>query len=161
MPSFDIVSEANLQEVRNAVDQANREIENRFDFKGSDTRVGQGESTLTIESADDYKVRQAIEILNLRLAKRGVDLDFLVPGEIQPAGGGRARVEITIRQGVDADNARKIVKVIKDAKLKVQASVQGDQVRVTGKKRDDLQAAIALLRGAGLGLPLQYTNFRD
>jgi hypothetical protein len=161
MPSFDAVSEVNLQEVRNAVDQANREIETRFDFKGSGTRVEHGEDRLTIESADDYKVRQALEILNLRLAKRGVDLDFLVPGEVRPAGGGRARVEIEIRRGVDADNARKIVKMIKDAKLKVQAAVQGDQVRVSGKKRDDLQSAIALLRGAKLDLPLQFTNFRD
>lgn len=161
MPSFDIVSEANLQEVRNAVDQANREIENRFDFKDSGTRVEYGEAKLTLDSADEYKIRQALEILNMRLAKRGVDLNFLVQGEILPVGGGRARVEIEVRKGVDADNARKLVKTIKDAKLKVQASVQGDQVRVTGKKRDDLQAAMALLRGAQLGLPLQYTNFRD
>jgi uncharacterized protein YajQ (UPF0234 family) len=161
MPSFDAVSEPNLQEVRNAVDQANREIENRFDFKGSATRVAQGEGKLTIESADDYKVRQAVEILHLRLAKRGVDLGFLVQGEILPAAGGRARVEIDIRKGVDPENARSIVKLIKDSKLKVQASVQPDQVRITGKKKDDLQSAIALLRAAELDLPLQFTNFRD
>lgn len=161
MPSFDVVSEVNLQEVRNAVDQANREISTRFDFKGSDARVEWAENTVTVYADDEFKVGQARDILELKLSKRGVDLAALDRGKIERIGGDKAKQLLTVRQGIDADLAKKIVKVIKDAKLKVQASIQGDQVRVTGKKRDDLQAAIALLRKEEFGLPLQYVNFRD
>jgi hypothetical protein len=161
MPSFDVVSEVNLQEVRNAVDQANREISTRFDFKGSDARVEWAENKITIYADDEFKVGQARDILELKLSKRGIDLASLDRGKVEPIGGDKAKQLITVRQGIDADLARKMVKIIKDAKLKVQASIQGDQVRVTGKKRDDLQTAIAHLRQQEFGLPLQYVNFRD
>jgi uncharacterized protein YajQ (UPF0234 family) len=161
MPSFDVVSEVDMVEVRNAVDQANREIGTRFDFKGSDTRIDQADAKLTVHADDEFKVGQARDILENKLAKRGVDLGSLEHGKVEKAGGDTARQDITVRQGIDADLARRIVKRIKDAKLKVQASIQGEQVRVTGKKRDDLQAVIAMLRKEDLGLPLQFTNFRD
>jgi uncharacterized protein YajQ (UPF0234 family) len=161
MPSFDVVSEVDMQEVRNAVDQANREISNRFDFKGTDARVEQAEARLTVFADDEFKVGQAVDILQNKLAKRDVDIGCLDPGKVEKAGGDKARQEITVRQGIDTDLARKIVKLIKDRKLKVQASIQGDKVRVTGKKRDDLQSVIGMLREQPLGLPLQYTNFRD
>jgi uncharacterized protein YajQ (UPF0234 family) len=161
MPSFDVVSEVDMVEVRNAVDQANREIGTRFDFKGSDARIEQAEAKLTIHADDEFKVGQARDILETKLAKRGVDLGSLDRGQVEKAGGDKARQEIAVRQGIDADLARRIVKRIKDAKLKVQASIQGEQVRVTGKKRDDLQEVIAMLRKEELGLPLQFTNFRD
>ncbi len=161
MPSFDVVSKVDWQEVRNAVDQANREISNRYDFKGSDSKVEQEHARLTLYADDEYKVGQARDILYAKMAKRGVDLKCLVETEIQPTSGGRARQEIAIRHGIDADCARKIVKILKQSKLKVQTSIQSDQVRVSGKKRDELQSAIAILRDAELGLPLQYINFRD
>jgi uncharacterized protein YajQ (UPF0234 family) len=161
MPSFDVVSEVDLQEVRNAVDQANREITTRFDFKGSDARVEQAEAKLTVFADDEFKVDQARDILQLKLTKRNVDIACLELGKVQIVGGNKAKQEITVRQGIETELAKKIVKILKDAKLKVQASIQGEQVRVSGKKRDDLQAAIALLRQQDLGLPIQYINFRD
>jgi uncharacterized protein YajQ (UPF0234 family) len=161
MPSFDVVSEVDMQEVRNAVDQANREISNRFDFKGSDARVEQSEQRLVLFADDEFKVDQAREVLIAKLAKRKVDVACLDAGKVEKAAGDTAKQEISVRQGVDADLARRLVKRIKDAKLKVQASIQGDQVRVSGKKRDDLQSVIALLREEEWGLPLQYVNFRD
>ncbi|MHB1950793.1 MAG: YajQ family cyclic di-GMP-binding protein [Acidiferrobacteraceae bacterium] len=161
MPSFDVVSEVNMQEVRNALDQALREISTRFDFKQSDTRIELEGDHLTIASEDEFKVGQARDILHLRLAKRGVDIGALSAKPVEQAASGRSRQEITIRQGIDADAARRIVKVVKDSKIRVQASVQGTQVRITGKKRDDLQQVIALLRKEALGLPLQFVNFRD
>ena len=161
MPSFDVVSEVDWQEVRNAVDQANREISNRFDFKNTDSRVEQSEGEMTVFSEDDYKVRQAVEILHAKLAKRGVDLDSLAAEEVEITPAGRARQHIAVRQGIDTGAAKQIVKLVKGTKLKVQASIQGEQVRVSGKKRDDLQAVINLLREASLGLPLQFINFRD
>ena len=161
MPSFDIVSEVDMQEVRNAVDQANREITNRFDFKGSDARVEQSEGQLSVFADDEFKIGQARDILQLKLTKRNVDIACLELGEVQIIGGNKARQDIAVRQGLDTELAKKIVRLIKDQKLKVQASIQGEQVRVTGKKRDDLQVAIALLRQQKLDLPLQYINFRD
>lgn len=161
MPSFDVVSTVDWAEVTNAVDQANREIKNRYDFKGSDARVEQNGPQVVIYADDEFKVGQAADILYARLAKRKIDLDCLEAAPVRSIGGDKARQDITIRHGIDAELARKIVRMVKDAKLKTQASVQGDQVRVTGKKRDDLQQVIALLRDAGLGLPLQFVNFRD
>lgn len=160
MPSFDVVSEVDMHELRNAVDQANREIGNRFDFKGSDARVEQSENELTVHAASDFQVDQINEILNRTLAKRGIDIQCLDRGEVEIANM-RARQRITVRQGIDKELAKKLVKHIKDAKLKVQAAIQGEQVRVTGKKRDDLQEVIAMLRKEDFGMPLQFNNFRD
>lgn len=161
MPSFDIVSKVDQHEVRNAVEQANREIATRFDFKGSDARIELGENKLTVFADDEFKVGQARDILFLKLAKRGVDIASMDAGKVEPIGGDKARQAIAIREGIDAELARKIVRLVKDAKLKVQTAIQGDELRVTGKKRDDLQSAIALLRQQELGQPLQYVNFRD
>lgn len=160
MPSFDVVSEVNMQEVRNAVDQANREISTRFDFKGSDARVEQTEDTLTLHASSEFQVDQVMDVLLNKLAKRGVDIACLDKGKVEVAGA-KARQSVTLRQGINAELAKKIVKLIKDSKIKVQVSIQGEQVRVSGKKRDDLQETIALLRQTKLDLPLQYTNFRD
>lgn len=161
MPSFDVVSELDWQEVRNAVDQANREISNRFDFKNTDSKVEQSEGELIVHSEDDYKVRQAVDILHAKLAKRSVDLGSLVADEVEVTPAGRAKQRIVLRHGIDTDTGKQIVKLIKGTKLKVQASIQGEQVRLTAKKRDDLQAVIKLLRDSALGLPLQFVNFRD
>ncbi|HTT09094.1 MAG TPA: YajQ family cyclic di-GMP-binding protein [Gammaproteobacteria bacterium] len=160
MPSFDVVSEVNAHELANAVDQANREINARFDFKGTNTRIEQTEKVLTIRAPAEFQVKQALDILQHRLTKRGIDLACL---KIDPVivSGSEARQVITVREGIDAELARKISRQIKDSKLKVQSQIQGPQVRVSGKKRDDLQAVIALLRTAKFDLPLQYTNFRD
>lgn len=160
MPSFDVVSEVDMHEMVNAVDQANREITNRFDFKGSDAHVEQAENVLTLHASSEFQINQMLDILYAKLAKRGVDIACMDKGKVEVAGN-KARQALTVRQGIDADIARKLVKVIKDSKIKVQASIQGEQVRITGKKRDDLQEAIAMLRKADVGLPLQYTNFRD
>ena len=146
MPSFDIVSEASLVEVRNALDQANKEIANRFDFKGSDARIEQKERELTAYADDDFKLGQVRDVLLAKFAKRGVDVRFLENGDPQKISGDKLKQPITIRHGVSGDLAKRIVRLVKDSKLKVQASIQGDTVRVTGAKRDDLQAAIALLR---------------
>ena len=160
MPSFDVVSEVDMHEVTNAVDQANREVSTRFDFKGTDSRY-EVEGTVVVQfTQSDFQLKQMMDILTSKLAKRGVDLGCLEAADPELAGQ-EARQRITLRQGIDKDLARKIVKRIKDGKLKVQAAVQGEQVRVTGKKRDDLQAVMADLRQAELGLPLQFTNFRD
>lgn len=160
MPSFDAVSEVDLQEVRNAVDQANREVGTRFDFKGSDARFTLEDAVVSLAAESEFQLDQMMDILQMKLVKRGVDIDALEKGDVETANN-RARLAVTVRQGVDTDTARRIVKEIKAAKLKVQAQIQGDQVRVTGKKRDDLQQVIALLRKLELGLPLQFINFRD
>lgn len=160
MPSFDVVSEIDEHELNNAIDQANREIGNRFDFKGTSARVERSEFELTLFADSDFQVKQVDDVLQKKLAARGIDLGCLDMGEIVTSGK-EARQTVKVRQGIDKDLARKIVKLIKDSKLKVQAQIQGEQVRVSGKKRDDLQQAIALLRGANLDLPLQYINFRD
>lgn len=160
MPSFDIVSEVDQHEVNNAVDQANREIGARFDFKGSDASIEYADNALKLEAQNEFQVDQMRDILEKKLAKRGIDLGALKPDKVEESGT-RARQKIEVRQGIDQDTGRKIVKLVKESKLKVQASIQGDQLRVTGKKRDDLQDAIALLRKSDVGLPLQYQNFRD
>lgn len=161
MPSFDIVSEVDFNEVKNAVDQANREISNRFDFKGSDARVEQKEALLTVFADDEFKIGQALDILKTKLAKRSVELSSLESGDVLEVSGGSAKQDITIRHGIDKDLAKKLVKQIKDSKLKVQAAIQGEQLRITGKKRDDLQDVIAEVKKAEFGIPLQYVNFRD
>ena len=160
MPSFDIVSEIDMHELANAVDQTNREVSNRFDFKGTGSRVEAAENVLTLIGPAEFQVNQMNDILRTKLGKRGVDTGCLEYGPVEESGR-EARQVVTARQGIDKDLARKIVKLVKDSKLKVQAGIQGDQVRITGKKRDDLQAVIALLKGQKLELPLQYVNFRD
>ncbi len=161
MPSFDVVSEVDWQEVKNAVHQANKEITNRFDFKGSNAKIDESDPMLTLHGEDDFKVSQILEILQLKLAKRDVDLGCLEKGEVKESPTGKAVQDIKVLQGLDSDLAKKIVKMIKTQKLKVQSAIQGNQVRISGKKRDDLQQAIAFLKEQDLGLPLQYSNFRD
>ncbi len=161
MPSFDIVSEVDWQEVKNAVNQANREVSTRFDFKGSDARVEEKDPLLTIHADDDFKAGQVVDVLQLKLAKRSVNIACLEKGEVKVGATGKAIQEIKVRQGVDTDLAKKIVKLIKSEKLKVQVAIQERQVRVSGKKRDDLQRVMAFIDEQKLGLPLQYVNFRD
>ena len=161
MPSFDIVSEVNKPEVKNAVEQTNKEIQNRFDFKGSDARVEQAELELTVYADDDFKLGQVRDVLVAKCAKRNVDVRFLDYGAVQKIGGDKVRQTITVRHGVSSDHAKKIVRLIKDSKSKVQASIQGDAVRVSGAKRDDLQSAIALLKKEITDVPLSFTNFRE
>lgn len=160
MPSFDVVSEIDHHELTNAVDQTNREVSNRFDFKGSDAKVEQGEGSLTLEAESEFQIDQIITVLNQKLAKRGLDIQSMERQGVEVSNM-RARQKLVIKEGIDKDLAKKIVKLVKESKMKVQASIQGDQVRITGKKRDDLQQAIALLKEAKLELPLQFTNFRD
>lgn len=161
MPSFDVVSEVNFHEVRNAVDQANREIKNRYDFKGSDARIEQSEQQLTVYADDEYKVGQALDILQAKLAKRRIDLGCLKLFDVESAQGGKAKQKVIVRCGVEAELGRKIVKQIKNSKLKVQVTIQGDRLRVSGKKRDDLQNVIQLLKAEDYDMPLQYANFRE
>ena len=161
MPSFDIVSEVNKVELRNAVDQANKEIANRFDFKGSDARIEQADTALTLFADDEFKLGQVYDVLIGKLAKRNVDVRALDKGKVEKIGGDKVKQAITVRTGVDQELGKKIVKLIKDSKLKVQASIQGDAVRVSGAKKDTLQDAIALVRKSITDFPLQYQNFRD
>jgi uncharacterized protein YajQ (UPF0234 family) len=161
MPSFDVLCEANQVEIRNALDQANKEITNRFDFKGSDARLELADKQLTAFADDDFKLSQVKDVLLAKLAKRDVDVRFLDYGSIEKVGGDKVKQVITVRHGVPTDAAKKIVKLLKDAKMKVQSSIQGDSVRVTGAKRDDLQSAIAQIRGEMTELPLTFGNFRD
>jgi cyclic-di-GMP-binding protein len=161
MPSFDIVSKLDFNEVDNAVMQTTKEVIQRFDFKGSNTTVEREEKKITIDSADDYKVKATVDVLQTKLVKRGVSLKCLKLGKIEPAAGGRVRQVIDLQDGIDVDRGREIIKEIKDAKLKVQSSFQGDAVRVSGKKRDDLQEAIALVRAKDYPIPLQFINYRD
>jgi uncharacterized protein YajQ (UPF0234 family) len=161
MPSFDIVCEANAVEVRNAIDQANKEISTRFDFKGSDARIEIKERELTAFADDDFKLEQVRDVMVGKFAKRGVDVRFLDYGPVQKIGGDKVKQVVTVRQGVPGDQAKKIVKLIKDSKLKLQAIIQGEEVRVTGAKRDDLQSAIALVKKEMTDLPLEFKNFRD
>lgn len=161
MPSFDIVSEIDKPELQNAIHQANKELGTRFDFKGSDARVESTESSLTVFADNDFQVKQAVDVLCTKLAKRGIDLACLKYREIEEIGGGKARQIIDLQQGISSDLGRKLVKQIKDKKLKVQTAIQGEQLRITGKKRDDLQAVIAFVKQADAGIPLQFNNFRD
>ncbi|MFA6312742.1 MAG: YajQ family cyclic di-GMP-binding protein [Sterolibacterium sp.] len=161
MPSFDIVSEVNQVELRNAVDQTNKEVANRFDFKGSDARVEVAEKLLTLFADDDFKLDQVFDILTAKFAKRGVDVRCLDRQESQKVGGNKVKQEIKLKVGVEGELAKKIVRHIKDSKLKVQASIQGDTVRVSGAKRDSLQETIALVKKTITEVPLQFNNFRD
>jgi uncharacterized protein YajQ (UPF0234 family) len=162
MPSFDIVSEVDKQELKNAVDQANKEIANRFDFKGSDARIEQADYVLTLYADDDFKLEQVKEVLVGKLAKRGIDVRALVIAErSEKVSGNKVKRQITVRNGIETEVAKKIVKLIKDSKLKVTPSIQGEVVRVAGAKRDTLQEAIALTRKSVTEVPLQFVNFRD
>ena len=161
MPSFDTVCEANLVEVKNAVDQANKEISTRFDFKGTDARVEQKERELTAYADSDFQLSQVRDVLTNKMTKRNVDVRFLDEGKIEKIGGDKVKQVIKVKNGIESDDAKKIVRVIKDSKMKVQASIQGDAVRITGAKRDDLQAAMAMLRKDVQDLPLAFNNFRD
>jgi len=160
MPSFDVVSEIDHHELKNALDQANREIGTRYDFKGSNASIEQSGNALTLEAESEFQIKQMAPILKEKMSKRGIDVDCLQFADIVEMNR-RARQSVTVREGLDKDLARKMVKLIKDSKLKVQAAVQGEQLRVTGKKRDDLQQVMALLREAKLDIPLQFNNFRD
>lgn len=160
MPSFDIVSKVDSQEVTNAVDQANREVQNRFDFKGSNARFELAKEEITLIAPTDFQLKQMLDILYNKFAKRGLDIKAL-DVEKPAIALHEARQVVKVKQGIDQEFAKKITKLIKDQKLKVQTSIQGDQIRVTGKKRDDLQEVIGMLREANLELPLQYDNFRD
>ena len=161
MPSFDTVSEANIVEVRNAVDQANKEITDRFDFKGTDACIDQKERELTAFADSEFQLDQARDVLTAKLVKRNVDVRFLDIGKVEKIGGDKVKQLIKIKNGIESDAAKKIVRIIKDSKMKVQASIQGDAVRIAGAKRDDLQAAMALLRKEVADLPLEFNNFRD
>jgi uncharacterized protein YajQ (UPF0234 family) len=160
MPSFDIVSELNQHEAVNAVDQATREIETRFDFRGTDAKFELKDKVITMSASADFQLKQMLEILKLRLAKRGIDVQCLKVDDpivnIQTA-----KQIVTLREGIDSELGKKVQRLIKDSKIKVQAAMQDKQVRVTGKNRDDLQAVMAMVRGAKLEMPLQFTNFRD
>ena len=160
MPSFDLVSEVNMHEVTNAVDQANREVGTRFDFKGTDSKFERDEAVITLASQSEFQLRQMLDILQSKLSRRGVDIACLQV-DAPEVTGKEARMKVTVRQGLDADLCRRVVKEIKGTKLKVQSSIQGDRVRVSGKKRDDLQAVIAAMRKLELGMPVQFVNFRD
>ncbi len=161
MPSFDIVSEVDKQEVRNALEQTNKEVSTRFDFKGSEARVEQADLLLTVYADDDFKLGQVYDILNAKLIKRGIDVKCLTRGGVEKVSGNKVKQVITVKTGVETDLAKKIVKLIKDSKMKVQASIQGDSVRVSGAKRDNLQEAIALVKKSITDFPLQFQNFRD
>ena len=161
MPSFDIVSQVNAQEVKNAVEQTNKEVSTRFDFKGSDARVELSEMVLTVFADDEFKLGQVTDVLRGRLAKRNVDVRALESGSVEKISGDKVKRPITVRVGVPQEKAKQIQKLVKDAKLRVAASIQGDAVRVSGAKKDDLQAAMQLVRKSVADLPLQFINFRD
>lgn len=160
--SFDIVSKVDIQEVRNAIDQALKEIRQRFDLKDSKSEIHLAEvdKEIQLASKDEYKLEAVKEILGQKLVKRGVSLKNLTYGKVEPAAGSTVRQNVTLQQGIPTEKAKEIVRLVKDSKKKVQASIQGDTVRVSGKDRDDLQAIIALLRGRDLGVELQFTNYR-
>lgn len=160
MPSFDVVSEIDKHELTNAIDQVNREISTRYDFKGSDAKIELKGTSMTLDATGDFQIKQMHDVIFNKLIKRGIDTRCLDMGKIQPKGM-RVSQDITVREGIDKEAAKKVVKLIKDSKMKVQAAIQGEQVRVTGKKRDDLQSVMAMLKESELDLPLQYTNFRD
>lgn len=161
MPSFDVVSEVDQHELANALDQANREIDTRYDFKGAEARIEKsGEQGLQLEAQSEFQIEQMMDILLKKIAKRGIDVRCIERGKLTETGR-RATLDIDVKQGIDADTAKRMVKAVKDSKLKVQAAIQGDKLRVTGKSRDDLQQVIAFLRGGDWGRPLQFENLRD
>jgi uncharacterized protein YajQ (UPF0234 family) len=161
MPSFDVVSEASQVEVKNAVDQANKEITTRFDFKGSDARIEQKERELTAYADSDFQLTQLRDVLTSKMTKRNVDVRFLDIGKVEKIGGDKVKQVIKVKNGIESEDAKKMQRLIKDSKIKVQASIQGDALRVAGAKRDDLQATIALLKKEVKDLPLDFNNFRD
>jgi len=161
MPTFDIVSEVDKQEVRNAVDQVNKEVSTRFDFKGSNARVEQTDYQLTIFADDEFKLEQVSDILMTKLTKRNVDVRCLDKGQVEKISGNKVKQAVTVKTGLETDLAKKIIKYIKDSKLKVQASIQGDVVRITGAKKDVLQETIQLIKKSINNFPLQFQNFRD
>jgi uncharacterized protein YajQ (UPF0234 family) len=161
MPSFDVVSEADMIEVKNAVEQSNKEIITRFDFKGSSAKVEQKDAEITIYGDADFQLSQVRELLVLKMAKRKVDVRFLDEGKVEKIGGDKVKQVIKVKNGIETEDAKKITRAIKDSKLKVQGSIQGESVRVTGAKRDDLQAAMAMLRKDVPDMPLEFNNFRD
>lgn len=160
MPTFDTVSEVDHHELSNAIDQANREIGTRYDFKGSDSKIEQSKNELTLISESEFQIKQMAPILKEKMAKRGIDVSCLDFADIIEMNK-KAKQQVTVKEGLDKDTARKIVKLIKESKIKVQAAIQDEQVRVTGKKRDELQQVMQLLRDSNLGIPLQFNNFRD
>jgi hypothetical protein len=161
MPSFDITSEVNKVELRNAVDQSNKELATRFDFKGSDARIEEAELTLTLNADDDFKLKQVMDILVGKLAKRGVDVRALDAQDVEKVSGNKVKQRVTVRNGIESERAKQLVKLLKDSRIKVQSSIQGEAVRVSGAKKDDLQAAIQHVRKAVTDIPLQFGNFRD
>jgi len=161
MPSFDVVCELDLQEVDNAINQTLRELGNRFDFKGTTFEVRREDHVIQLHAHDEFKLRALAEILQERLAKRNVPLKAINAGKPEPGPAGTAKQKLDLQKGIATDKAREIVKLVKDAKLKVQAAIQGEQVRISGKKRDDLQAVIQLLRGKDFNVAMQFVNFRD
>ena len=161
MPSFDVVSEADMIEVKNAVEQSNKEITTRFDFKGSSAKVEQKDTELTAFADSDFQLSQVRDVLTNKLSKRKVDVRFLDVGKIEKIGGDKVKQVIKVKNGIETEDAKKIVKVLKESKMKVQASIQGESVRVTGAKRDDLQAAMAMLRKDVPDMPLEFNNVRD
>ncbi|OOZ38651.1 YajQ family cyclic di-GMP-binding protein [Solemya pervernicosa gill symbiont] len=160
MPSFDVVSEVDMHELTNAVDQANREVGTRYDFKGKDAKFELSDAVVTLKGESTFQLQQMVDIFYQKASKRSIDIGAFEQGPAETVGMG-AQQKLTVRQGLDKEQAKKVVKLIKDKKLKVQAQIQGEQVRVTGKKRDDLQSVMAMLREAKLDQPLQYNNFRD
>ena len=160
MPSFDVVSEYDSHEASNAVDQANREVDTRFDFRGSDASFTLENENINLEAENEFQLQQMVDILNNKLIKRGIDINCLEVNDPELRGQ-RARQSLVLREGIDQATAKKIVKMVKDRKMKVQAAIQGEKVRITGKKRDDLQAVMAMLKEENLDIPLQYNNFRD
>jgi uncharacterized protein YajQ (UPF0234 family) len=161
VPSFDIVSQVDKQEVKNAIEQTNKEITNRFDFKGSDARVELAELVLTVFADDEFKLGQVLDVLRGRMTKRNVDIRCLELGTVEKISGDKVKRAVTVKTGVPQEKGKQIQKLVKDAKLKVAASIQGDAIRISGAKKDDLQAAIQLVRTSVADIPLQFTNFRD
>jgi uncharacterized protein YajQ (UPF0234 family) len=161
VPSFDIVSQVDRQEVKNAVDQANKEVTNRYDFKGSDARIELAELVLTVFADDEFKLGQVLDVLRGRMAKRNIDVRCIELGAVEKISGDKLKRPVTVKVGVPQDKGKQIQKLVKDAKLKVAVSIQGDVIRISGAKKDDLQAAIQLVRTSITDLPLQFINFRD
>jgi cyclic-di-GMP-binding protein len=161
MPSFDVVSKVDLMELDNAINTAQKELSQRYDFRGTNTTLERGPEGITLRTSDEQRATATLSVLRERMAKRNVSQRCLDPGDVEPAGGQTVRQLIKIKQGIETETAKKIVKALKDSKIKVQAQIQGDELRVTGKNRDDLQAAMHLIRGGDFGLDLQYVNMRD
>ncbi|MDD7804138.1 MAG: YajQ family cyclic di-GMP-binding protein [Endozoicomonas sp. (ex Botrylloides leachii)] len=160
MPSFDVVSEVDMHELTNAIDQANKELTTRYDFRGVEASFNRKDTDIHMVADADFQLAQMLEILKTKMVKRGIDINCLQLKELYPSGK-QVKQDASIQQGIDKERAKKITKIIKDAKMKVQSAIQGEQVRITGKKRDDLQSAIALLKESELDIPVQFTNFRD